>query len=105
MVYIWDADTSELLESLREHGSSVWCVAFTPDGHGLVSRSLDKTLKYWDISHLANGPSDRQNSPGASERDNLDGRKDVSTRKGNNLCTMNFIGHNVRVRLADRGCV
>ena len=28
----------------------MWRVAFTPDGHGLVSGSLDKTLKYWDVS-------------------------------------------------------
>ncbi|KAI8976622.1 WD40-repeat-containing domain protein [Trametes punicea] len=42
--------------------ASVYSVAFTPDGHGLVSGSLDKTLKYWDVRPLirrdrTSGPS------------------------------------------------
>jgi len=78
----------------------VWSVALTPDGRGLVSGSLDGTLKYWDVSRLANGPSVRL---GASERDTLD-REDVVTREGNSTYTVNFIGHRVRVELADRGC-
>ena len=70
-------------------------VAFTPDGHGLVSSSWDETLKYWDISHLANGHRGRPNSR----------EEDVGTREGNRACTMDFIGHKVRVKFADRGCV
>ena len=59
-------------------------VTFTPDGRGLVSGSKDKTLKYWDVSRLANGPGEfGRNSP----------------------CTMNFIGHKVRVEVADQECV
>jgi len=100
-VRIWDARTSELLETLRGHGDKVKSVAFTPDGRGLVSASWDKTVKYWDVSHLANGPSGRPNSPEASKRDSLNG-KDVGTREGNSPCTMNFIGHKVRVELADQ---
>ena len=96
MVRIWDARTSELLETLRGHEDKVKSVAFTPDGRGLVSGSSDRTLKYWDVSRLANGPGGRPNSPEASKRDSLNG-KDVGTLEGNSPCTMNFIGHKVRV--------
>ena len=77
-------------------------VAFTPDRRGLVSGSWDKTLKYWDISCLANGPGGRRDSWGASKRDSLNGEEDVGTREGNSACAMNFIGHKVRAEFADR---
>jgi len=83
----------------------VWSVAFTPDGHGLVSGSSDQTLKYWNVSRLANGPGGRPNSPGMSKRDTWNRRMDVGTHEGYSACTMNFIGHKVRVELGDRGCV
>ena len=106
MVRIWDARTGELLERLRGHKGIVGSLVFIPDGRGLVSGSWDKTLKYWDVSHLANGPGGRPNSSGASKRDSLNGKKGVDTRdRRNSACTMNFIGHKVRVELADRGCV
>jgi len=104
-VRIWDARTGELLETLQGHTRRVWDMAFTPDGRGLVSGSLDKTLKYWDISCLANGPGGRQNPRGASERGTLDGKQGVGTREDNSACTTDFIGHKVRVELADRGCI
>ena len=102
MVRIWDACAGELLQTLRGHINGVWAVAFTPDGRGLVSGSLDETLKYWDVSCLASGPGGRPNSPGASKRDTLNEKRDVGTREDNNTCTMNFIGHKVRIELADR---
>ena len=83
----------------------MWDVAFTPDGRGLVSGSSDNTLKYWDISCLADGPGGRQNSRGVSERSTLDRKQDIGTREDNRACTMDFIGHKVRVELADWGCV
>ena len=103
MVRIWDTRTGELLERLRGHRDSVYSVAFTPDARGLVSGSFDNTLKYWDVSRLANGPGVRLDSPRAPECDTLDG-EEVGTREGNSTYTMNFIGHRVRVELADRGC-
>ena len=102
---IWDARTGELLETLRGHTYPVWDVAFTPDGRGLVSGSADRKLKYWDVSRLANGPSGQENPRGTSERSTLDGKQDVNTRKSNSACTMDFIGHRVRVELANRGCI
>ena len=105
MVDIWDARTGGLLETLRGHKGRVWSVTFTPDGRGLVSGGQDKTLKYWDVSRLANGPGDRPNSLFASMRDCLNRKKGAGTREGISPCTMNFIGHKVRVELADQGCV
>ena len=102
MVDIWDARTGELLETLRGHGNKVRSVTFTPDGRGLVSGSMDKTLKYWDVSRLANEPGGRQNFPGASRSNSLNGKRGAGTREGHSPCTMNFIGHKVRVELADQ---
>jgi len=105
VVDIWDARTGELLETLQGHGVRVESVTFTPDRRGLVSGSLDKTLKYWDVSRLANGPGGRPNSPGASMRDTLNGKKGVGIREGNSPCMMDFIGHKVRVELVDWGYI
>ena len=101
---IWDARTGELLERLRGHRDGVYSVAFTPDARGLVSGSWDKTLKYWDVSRLANGLGGRSNSPGASKRDFMNG-KDIGTHEGNSACTMNFTGHKVCSELAGLGYV
>jgi len=106
VTYIWDTCTGELLETLRKDGGAVWSMAFTHDRHGFFSYSSDNTLKYWDVSRLANGSGGRPNSPGApGVHDTLDGKKDIDTREGNSACTMDFIGHKVCVELADRGCV
>lgn len=78
----------------------MYSVAFTPDARGLVSGSLDKTLKYWDVSRLAGGPGGRPNSPGGSKRDSLNGEKKVG---GNSACTMNFSGHKVGGRRLGMG--
>ena len=65
-----------LIERLRGHKDSVYSVAFTPDGQGLISGSLDKTLKYWDVRSVGMGPPPN-------------GKKPVDK----DLCTMNFTGH------------
>jgi len=81
-VGIWGTRTGKLLETLRGHKNHVRSVVFTPDGRGLVSGSYDKTLKYWDVSRLANA--------GASK--GVVG-KGVSIRESNGACTMDLIGH------------
>ncbi|KAJ7173736.1 chromatin associated protein [Mycena filopes] len=49
VVRIWSVATGVLVEQLRGHSDSVYSVVFTRDGHGIVSGSLDNTLKYWDL--------------------------------------------------------
>ena len=38
------------IEELTEHEGGVCSMASTPDGKGLVSGSLDQTLKHWDLT-------------------------------------------------------
>lgn len=69
------------------HTDSVYSVAFTPDGKGLVSGSLDQTLKHWDLTPLLRHPS--RNAP---LRQPYDGTKREQSEKGC-ACTVNFTGH------------
>ena len=69
-------------------------VAFTPDGRGLVSGSLDKMLKYWDISRLAGGPGGHQTSSGASKGGRSNRVKEVD---GNSVGAVDFAGTEVCV--------
>ena len=59
------------METLQGHKDKVYSVAFTPDGRGLVSGSSDKTLKYWDVSRLANALGGRPNSQSLGAKGNL----------------------------------
>ena len=75
-VRIWDVSTGQLVERLREHRYSVFNVAFTPDGKGLVSGSPDK-LKFWHLSGM-----------GAAAKGKSDGKRDDKSSP----CTMNLTG-------------
>ncbi|KAJ7355665.1 chromatin associated protein [Mycena albidolilacea] len=71
VVRIWSVATGVLVEQLRGHQDSVYSVVFTRDGHGIVSGSLDNTLKYWDLR----GGKARKEGGKPSQ------------------CTTNFLGH------------
>lgn len=90
IVCIWDVATGTLLEQLQGHKDSVYSVAFTSDGKGLVSGSLDKSVKYWDVSVLAAGrakgkPENATPTPTSSGPS--------SSSDGLVPCTMDFVGH------------
>jgi len=50
---VWNVRTGRLVEKWAGHEERVYGVAFMPNGKELVSSSVDKTVKYWDISSLA----------------------------------------------------
>src|SRR5262249_44874811 len=51
-VKIWDSHSGALIHSFRGHEGLVSSLAFSPDGHRLVSGSRDKTVKVWDMTQL-----------------------------------------------------
>ncbi|KAF7360035.1 putative TUP1-general transcription repressor [Mycena venus] len=71
VIRIWSVATGALVEQLKGHRDSVYSVVFTRDGHGIVSGSLDHSLKYWDLS----GVKVREEAARSSR------------------CLTNFIGH------------
>src|SRR5262249_45088604 len=44
---LWDVETGFEILTLRGHRSSVWCLAFSPDGR-LATASLDRSVRIWD---------------------------------------------------------
>ena len=51
-LWIWDSRTHKVVANWRGHSDPVRLVEFTPDGKGLMSGSMDRTVKYWDVSSL-----------------------------------------------------
>ncbi|KAG9397193.1 WD40 domain containing protein [Carpediemonas membranifera] len=49
LIKLWDAATSQHIQTLSEHTGCVWSLAFSSDGRTLVSGSWDDTAKVWDV--------------------------------------------------------
>ena len=45
IVQVWDIQSRALIKRLMGHKDSVYSIAFMPDSKGLISGSLDQTLK------------------------------------------------------------
>ena len=50
MARVWDAGTGNLIHTLRGHGNSVLCVAYSPDGSRIVTGSTDGYAIIWDAA-------------------------------------------------------
>lgn len=92
---ISDARTGNLLGRLRGHWNRVYSVAFTPDANGLISGSMDKTMKYWDLTGLG-APNVRSSSPASFEMGCMSDSEEAVSAEDNVSCTMNFAGHKAR---------
>jgi len=53
--YTFHVETGHEVLTLRDHTASVICVAFSPDGHRLVSGSMNRTARIWDATPVAPG--------------------------------------------------
>src|SRR5262249_50232975 len=51
-VHLWDIRTGRKLGSLSGHDGAIHCLAFLPDGRGLVSGGTDTTALLYDISAM-----------------------------------------------------
>jgi WD40 repeat protein len=47
---IWDVQTSDLVQSFQEHGSTISSVAFSPCGNMILSSSTNGTVQIWDVA-------------------------------------------------------
>ena len=95
IVRIWDVATGALLERLQGHKDGIYSAAFISDGKGLVSGSLDKSVKYWDVSALAAGSAESKLED-ATSTDTSSGPSSSSERPAV-PCTMDFVGHKVGI--------
>jgi WD40 repeat protein len=51
-IHVWDVRTGKKLAALAGHDGPIQCLAFLPDGRGLVSGSADSTALCFDLSAL-----------------------------------------------------
>ncbi|GFT99451.1 u3 small nucleolar RNA-interacting protein 2 [Trichonephila clavipes] len=52
MIYIWNAETLELLKVFKGHKDPVIGLVFLRKSHQLVSASLDRSLKLWNLDDM-----------------------------------------------------
>jgi len=45
----WDLSTGQRLRVCRGHQGGITCLSFTPDGRRVVTGSIDRTLRLWDV--------------------------------------------------------
>ena len=51
-VKVWDLTTGQETLTLTGHTTAVASLAFSPDGHRLITASTDMTVRIWDATPL-----------------------------------------------------
>ena len=54
-IKLWSATTGTLLGTMKGHTSWVSEVAFNPEGTMLISASVDRTIRLWDVGTRGGG--------------------------------------------------
>ncbi|MBN2472861.1 MAG: protein kinase, partial [Anaerolineae bacterium] len=49
-IHLWDTESGAEVRQLAGHTGAVTVVRFSPDGHWLLSGSIDETLRLWDVN-------------------------------------------------------
>ena len=49
-MWVWNVATAQVEQTLEGHSSTVYSVAFSPDGERLASGSYDHTVRVWDVA-------------------------------------------------------
>ena len=50
-IYVWETcDGGNCIRTLSGHTNEIWAMAYSPDGHFLVSGSDDCTVRFWDVA-------------------------------------------------------
>ncbi|KAG5971040.1 hypothetical protein E4U56_007120 [Claviceps arundinis] len=61
-VYVFDVHSGILVEEIGGrfggHGNGIFSVAFSPDGKNLISGSMDRTVRMWELSPPQDGQSE-----------------------------------------------
>ncbi|QRV74307.1 transcriptional repressor rco-1 [Ceratobasidium sp. AG-Ba] len=98
IIRIWDIQSGSLIERLRGHGDCVYSIAFIPGGPGLLSSSLDNTLKHWDLQQLLENPhrNEAVSQGGIVPSNNPHFGGGLGKKEGGEkgcVCLKNFVGH------------
>lgn len=55
LIYVWDMDDlSKAPVVLRGHSDEISALGFSPNGHFLISGSVDRTIRLWDMNNTSN---------------------------------------------------
>jgi dynein assembly factor with WDR repeat domains 1 len=46
---IWDANTGQMMNTLKGHNMEIVCLGFDPHGLLVATGSMDHTAKLWDV--------------------------------------------------------